>query len=553
MKKLVFAAVSTALICALAFSQGCPKAKKALPFSKGINLPGWMEYSRLNTGLYGKGDFENIKSLGVEVIRLPVWFEAWNEGEPGFKVADECFETLDKALSWCEELGIFLIVDFHNNCDGSSKTDPKIERVLLKVWPQIAERYKERSEKILYEIMNEPHFKSGNIKADCAKWAKIQGNVIKAIRAVDQKHWIVAGGGDWNSIDSMLALPDYGDDKLVYNFHDYSPFLFTHQGAAWTDAKRLVNIPFPYSKEKMPPLPKNASETERALYKNYPAASDEKALKAPLDKAVEFADKRNAALMCNEFGVYMPYADVEERANWYRLKLSWMDERGICRISWDYTQEFGLFKSPWEGMFPQDLNAPVVRAMGYKIPSGEEKSWFKAAQKSGDWTIYKNGSAPCVKTSVASSSAKGSLLKKDSDGHCIEIYGLSPYNSLLFDFNEPCDLTALKEGGARLEFEVKSSDKNARLNVYFRDVESRIFPWRAQISVFPDNAKADGLWHKVSKPLKDFLDVGGWTEATEWKNGEGKFSWAYVGALVVENGGNPSKAGFSVKNIRIAK
>ena len=64
------------VLCTVVFAQNnVPRTNKALPFNKGINLTVWMEYSRMNTLMYGRKDFENIKSLGVEVIRLPVWFE----------------------------------------------------------------------------------------------------------------------------------------------------------------------------------------------------------------------------------------------------------------------------------------------------------------------------------------------------------------------------------------------------------------------------------------------------------------------------------------------
>ena len=167
------------VLCAVVFAQNnVPRTNKALPFNKGINLTVWMEYSRMNTLMYGRKDFENIKSLGVEVVRLPVWFEIWNDGAPGYKVSDECWYLLDNAVDWCEELGMSIIIDFHNDCNGTSKTNPKIEQVLLKVWPQVAERYKNRGGFILYEIMNEPHFSSGNIDSDIKKWGKIQGNVL---------------------------------------------------------------------------------------------------------------------------------------------------------------------------------------------------------------------------------------------------------------------------------------------------------------------------------------------------------------------------------------
>ena len=543
------------VLCAVVFAQNnVPRTNKALPFNKGINLTVWMEYSRMNTLMYGRKDFENIKSLGVEVVRLPVWFEIWNDGAPGYKVSDECWHLLDNAVDWCEELGMSIIIDFHNDCNGTSKTNPKIEQVLLKVWPQVAERYKNRGGFILYEIMNEPHFSSGNIDSDIKKWGKIQGNVLKAIREIDQKHYVVVGGGDWNSIDSMLKLPDYKDEKLVYNFHDYSPFLFTHQGAGWTDINRMKNIPFPYSKEKMPPLPKNPTNTEKWSYQNYEKDSSEEKLVAPLNKAVEFANKRNACLMCTEFGVYMPYADVEERANWYRLKLGWMDERDICRISWDYMGDMGLFVSSAENRFPEDLNVPVVTSMGYKIPDGKSESWMSLAKKTGDYTLYKDGDIGLLRTH-ASADIKGSFSYVEREGEKPVIYlsQINRYGELSFSFGETSDFSALKDDGARLEFFIKSSDRNLDLSVYFRDDESKIFPWRASTSVKAGSFKADGQWHKVSVPLKSLNDIGGWSSVTDWKNGEGKFSWQLVDSLVFQNNDKDSTAGFYLKDIRIVK
>ena len=552
MKKLASTLILLALFCGTSLGAQIPRVKKQLPFSKGINLPVWMEYGRFNSLLYGKKDFENIKSLGVEAVRVPVWFDAWIDNSAECSVSPDCFSLLDEALNWCESLGIFLIIDFHNDCSGGSKTNPKIERILLKVWTQIAARYKNRGKYVIYEIMNEPHFSSGNLQADLSKWGKIQGNVIEAIRAVDKSHYIIVGGGDWDSPDSMLKLPEYKDDFLIYNFHDYTPFLFTHQGASWTFSKRIKKVPFPYDKAKMPPLPSNPTAAEKWEYNNYEENASEKELVAHLDKAVEFANKRNAALMCNEFGVLMTYADPAERANWYRMKCKWMDERNIVRLSWDYTQEFGLFKSPDESRFPEDLNPLILQAMGYKIPeAAKSETWYSHAKKSGDWTIYKDGRADNIR--IQSYSKKGSLVASEpgSSEKFITLTDLPEYSELIFNFKEACDFTSLKNAGAKLEFYIKSKDKAFDLTVYLRDMASKTFPWRAATLVGADKAKPDGNWHKVSIPLKSLNDVGGWTEETDWKVSEGKFSWALIDALVIQNNKHQSKEGYSIKDIKI--
>lgn len=546
MKKFVLAAVAAAVLAGSALGE---RVRKELPFSKGVNLSGWMEYGRMNTLLYGRKDFEDIKSMGADVVRLPVWFEAWNDGTAEHKVAPECFEMIDRAVSWAEELGLHIIIDFHNDCDGSSRTDPKIEKVLLKVWPQIAARYKDSGSHVVYEVMNEPHFASGSLGSDIKKWGKIQGNVLKAIRKVDTKHAVIVGGGDWNSLDSMLALPDYGDPNLIYNFHDYTPFLFTHQGAPWTHVKRLTGIPFPYDKAKMPPLPKGANADEKREWSGYEKAAATDALVSPLDRAAAFANGRNAALMCNEFGVSMTYADPAERVNWYRMKCGWMDERNIIRVSWDYTQEFGVFKSTAGTRFPEDLNAPLVEAMGFTVPGGKSETWLSRVKESGRWTIYADGSAGLLKVSARSTG--GSLSQEDGGKKCVSLADIKPYGQVCFSFGETCDIKELAERGALLEFYAKSADKSLDAQAYFRDSDAGAFPWRAALALNSKAFKADGKWHKVSVPLRDLADVGGWTASDGWRNGEGKFSWERVEALVFENGAKASKNGFMLRDIRL--
>ncbi|MBQ9626410.1 MAG: hypothetical protein IJR40_04455, partial [Treponema sp.] len=154
---------------------------------------------------------------------------------------------------------------------------------------------------------------------------------------------------------------------------------------------------------------------------------------------------------------------------------------------------------------------------------------------------------------IQSYSKNGSLVASEpgSSEKFITLTDLPEYSELLFNFKEACDFTSLKDQGAKLEFYVKSKDKNFDLTVYFRDMASKTFPWRASILVGTDKAKPDGTWRKVSIPLKSLNDVGGWTEETGWKISEGKFSWSLIDALVIQNNKHHSKEGYSIKDIKI--
>lgn len=559
MKKILLKILFTAIIF-MAVTTNCaaysgPKVDKKLPFSKGLNFSEWLEpvqgFIDGHFNSYGKQDFIDIKNMGAEVVRIPTHFDTFSSGKPDYVIPESLWNKLDKAIDWCEELKLYVIIDFHNDCSGNSKTPPDIEKILSKIWPQIANRYKDRSEYVIYEIMNEPH------AIDCAKWGNIQGKMIKLIRTIDSKHSIIVGAADWNSVHELLKLPMYDDDNLIYNYHEYSPFLFTHQGASWSnDVKRITGVPFPYDKNKMPPLPADATSGERWLYNNYPVDSSEENLVEPINKAVEFVNKRHAALMSNEFGVYSKYADPKERVNWYKIKGGWLDDRNICRVSWDYRGSFGVFNKDSIARFPQDLNVELIKAMGYRVPSSKGTTWFQDAQKNNSYIIYKNGISEKISfhSWIPEASNDCSLYKQDSADEDFYIYvsKADKYRVLQFQFGDSCNFNSLVKSGACLEFEIRHKEPNLKMSVYFTNSESRGLPWRAGIFPTVKDIPGDGQWHKVRIPLSKFADYGAWNNSEQkWYNAQGKFTWTDVVNITFDTAESKITKGLSVRNIVI--
>lgn len=573
LRKLVLTAAILFLTGA-AFAAGVPRVNKTMPYAKGLNLSEWLEvggFGNVRKCIYGKQDFENIKKLGVEIIRVPIWFEEFSSGKPDYIVEDWLWESIDNAVSWCEEYQMYMIIDFHNNCSDGHPTKPDVEKMLVKIWKQIAERYKDKSDYVLYEIMNEPHLSSVSPEADIVKWGKVQGNVLKEIRAIDKKHTVIVGGEQSNSLGAMLKLPDYKDDNIIYNFHDYTPFLFTHQGAEWWNPMSYFkHVPFPYVKEKMPPAPKNATDEAKWFYKNYEKDASEKNLVAPLDKAVEFANKRNSALMCNEYGVMMNYADEQERVNWYAMKTKWMKERNIIRVSWDYTGKFGIFNSvsdtgnPMKNLpqFPKDLNEDILRAMELNPVKKDVKvkqKWFALSKKKGSYDIYTDSFAEGIVFEGSVTPWETPRVdKKDSNGgeKYIWIQRANKYNMMAFGFDEAVDFTELVNKNAVLEFEVRTNQKGLEFEIYFRDKlasesDENGFEWRSSKYFGNKDFPPDGKWHKASAPLKDFKPTGAWLSSKgEWVNDKGLFSWKKVDALTF-NFTKDIKDGISIRNIAI--
>lgn len=551
--KKIFLILAALLFGMCAFSQEAKRAVPA-PFKKGVNLSLWLQAQSagiIDGGLFTKDDFLNIKAIGADVIRLPVNFIAMSSGAGDYVIDQRLFSFIDKAVSWAEECGLYLIIDNHSIAGAEAAMARDLDKQLKKIWPQIAARYKDKSPLVCYEICNEPH------KIDAKKWGKIQGDVLALIRAIDSDRTVIVGGTDWNSPKTLSKLPVYNDKNIIYTFHFYDPMLFTHQGTPWNpDLVKFRDIPFPYSKERMPKKPFGLNDYQNSIYKNYEKEAGVQALTAVLDIAVDFSAERNAPVFCGEFGVYRPGANNADRVAWYKAVAVWLDERNISRANWDYYDSFGLFNSRF-GFFPDDLNKGVLEACGFSLPRGGENengrpdkalSWSERAKQSGDYTIYNGKEIKGVRIG----GYFGDLARYASFGQTLRFEKLGAYKGLTLSFVRGAELGEKVKAGYALEFEARTSEKNINIEIYFLNSPDKDgIEWRGAVNLSGEQIKADGAWYKVRVPLKDFADIGAWNFAeNKWVESRGLFNWNDIQGLYVGSAAE-IKGGIEFRNIRI--
>ncbi|MDR2596334.1 MAG: glycoside hydrolase family 5 protein [Treponema sp.] len=335
-------------------------------FSRGFNFSKWFELKNVGDIQFERfveQDFANVKSVGADVVRLPIAMHNFTSGAPDYTLDPVFIKYLDSAVNWAEKHKLNIIIDNHS-FHPVNPTDVNIDKILIPVWGQLARHYKDRSDFVLYEILNEPHH------IEDKRWGEIQGTAIEAIRKIDKKHTIIAGGTGYNSIEKLAELPAYKDNNLIYTFHFYDPHIFTHQGATWGNPSlaSLKGLPFPAEKGRIPETPADLKGTwvEKALESYEQDAAPEK-LFAALDKAAAFSKERDVQVFCGEFGVFMIQSPEVDRVNWYKLICDALNKRNIPWTSWDYFGGFGIFKTDKKGDFNSDVNTDVVRAMGFKI------------------------------------------------------------------------------------------------------------------------------------------------------------------------------------------
>ena len=123
-------------------------------------------------------------------------------------------------------------------------------------------------------------------------------------------------------MDAVKDLAAPADDRVIYNFHCYSPLEFTHQGAYW--------------------VPDMAPDFRQSFEE---AAIPEDYFEKAFASAVETAEKNNTALYCGEYGV-IDRTNPEDTVKWFRLIHAAFEKYQISRAAWSYKEmDFGLSDS----------------------------------------------------------------------------------------------------------------------------------------------------------------------------------------------------------------
>ena len=97
------------------------------------------------------------------------------------------------------------------------------------------------SHKVAIELMNEP-------PRPPDVWQPMLEAAYAAVRRGSTNLPVVLDGGQEASATALLAMRTAAfaqDPAVLFSFHYYDPYQFTHQGASWNDARYLADVPYP--------------------------------------------------------------------------------------------------------------------------------------------------------------------------------------------------------------------------------------------------------------------------------------------------------------------
>jgi endoglucanase len=349
------------------------------PLSKGINLSNWFnDYSAHNqfSNRFTDAHFTLLKQLGFTYVRIPIGqYILFNREKPA-ELNPVNLQYVESAVQKAINNGLAVTINYHTASDEFEKTLPtNIENQdkLATYWKAVVNHFKKYgTREIFFEVYNEPHVASNGSLTGIPKswWIPVQEKIIKTMRTVAPQHFIIAGGEGWNSIDGLRALKIYKVDNIIYNFHFYDPFTFTHQGASWAGdlMAKLSDIPYPSSPEIVKPITDTVTDPEVKELVNWYGEEqwNRTKLEASIMRAVDWANAHNAAVICNEFGSYKDFAPRQSRLDLINDVRSIFEEKNIGWAMWEMDEGFGFINYPGNDRNVFTTDDEVLHALGLK-------------------------------------------------------------------------------------------------------------------------------------------------------------------------------------------
>lgn len=379
--RVIFATVVLALGSSMSAQSGQPLSpeqghglavRRAGTLTRGINLSGWFggwgDYSPERTSTYiTAADVSSLKALGIRYVRFPLDPVLLMRGgllAQGSQ-RDELWKRIDDALDMLMNAGIAIdfVVFPRDDYKQTLTTQHGVDQFVM-LWQVLARHFAGRDpERFFFELMNESQ------TSDPYRWLGIQAQATYAIRQIAPRHTVLASGAHYDSVPDLLETQPLHDANVIYTFHFYEPYQFTHQGAPWGSIEwnEYKSIPYPATPEQTAAIAAPLA-SDNARYQLFVYSHSDWNAKGIADRlafAAAWGREHGVPVICNEFGAFRDTAPKDSRTRYLHDVRTGLEQVGIGWGMWDWSGNFGLAEHRDGNVIVDPDNA---RALGLSAP-----------------------------------------------------------------------------------------------------------------------------------------------------------------------------------------
>lgn len=196
--------------------------------------------------------FNKVRAAGFKSVRIPVTWLGKVGGAPNYKVSEAWLNRIAEVVGYAENAGLVAIINIHHDGADSkywldiinaAKDDAVHQRILDQVgamWTQIAEKFKDKGEFLIFEGFNEIHdgkWGWGTNRTDGGKqykclneWNQAFVNAVRATGGNNAERILGVPAYCTNTdlaIEAFVMPEDTAEDRLMISVHCYDPSEYT--------------------------------------------------------------------------------------------------------------------------------------------------------------------------------------------------------------------------------------------------------------------------------------------------------------------------------------
>ncbi len=272
---------------------------------KGINLGNTHESPTEATWGNPKAQeyyFDMYRDAGFNTVRIPVRWDNYTDRQSPYKIQDAWLSRIEEVVDWGLERDLWIVINAHHDNWIKDNYSTSNKARFDSIWSQIATHFAGKSEKLIFEVLNEPH---GMTKADNDD---MHARVLSIIRKNNPTRLVIFQGNNWGSSGDLInaAIPDPDDKYLIGSFHSYDPWPFGLEGTGSFGTEAQIST-----------------------------------LRNKFIAVKNWSDRNNIPVFLGEFACHSG-ADFMSRMKHYQTYVELSHEYGFCYCSWDDGGNFGI-------------------------------------------------------------------------------------------------------------------------------------------------------------------------------------------------------------------
>lgn len=286
--------------------------------------------------------FNGVAKAGFKSVRIPVTWMGHIGPAPTYTIEGGWMERVAQLVEMAHKAGLIVIINIHHDGFGAADTPSKgyhwldlpgaaadeeknqlIKQELTMVWLQIAKRFINEGEWLVFETLNEIQdggWGNGNNKTDGGRqyavlneWNQVCVNAIRAAGGKNETRYIGVPGYVTNpdlTVEHLVLPEDVVENRLMVAVHSYDPW--DYAGSAQYNEWGHTGI------DVVP-------------------GADENAYVGMLNRLFNMYVRRGVPVYFGEFGAVRraSQADEEFRHYYFRYVCKAMRDRRIPALYWD--------------------------------------------------------------------------------------------------------------------------------------------------------------------------------------------------------------------------